>query len=195
MYDQTQFAVSYYCIASNLVIRRLGEGPTYHVELKFHFHGDNDLTYEYVTVELDGENMPHSVFTFLSQVEFGAYQAQQRTPAFWFSQVGNNTILGVPTGSLGEWNVEWPALMFEETYDQVSSDSYTLGWNGMGPELYISAVNQYRSFPNAPFGRVTQGTEVVDRMYYSATTQDPSNKNNSLHQLVHPVTLISATIL
>ncbi|CAJ1943429.1 unnamed protein product [Cylindrotheca closterium] len=176
----------------------LGEGSIYEVELKLHFHDDNDHAYEYVTVELDGQNMPHSAFTFLSQVELGAYQAQQRTPAFWFSHVGNNAVLGLPTGSIDGWSVEWPSLVFEETHDQLSTtEPYALGWTGMGPELYISGVNQSNGnglLQNAPFGRVTRGAAVIDRMY-SMMTLDRSEENKSLQQLPRPVSLMSATIL
>mmetsp|Transcript_3774 Transcript_3774/g.8654 ORF Transcript_3774/g.8654 Transcript_3774/m.8654 type:complete len:878 (+) Transcript_3774:69-2702(+) len=189
----------------------LGEGNIYEVELKLHFHDDDDHTFQYMTVELDGQKMPHSVFTFLSQVELGAYQAQQqqRSPSFWFSQVGNHKVVGLPTaGSLEEWSVEWPSLIFEETHDdqQVSStddDSYTVGWNGMGPELYISFATMDQSEQgnnllfqrNAPFGRVTRGTAVIDRMYSSMTLDSSAKENSPLQQLVHPVSLISATIL
>ena len=171
-------------------LERLGGGPTYEVEFKLHFQDDDYYKFHYMTVELDGQNMPHSVFTFLSQVELGAYQGQLRSPAFWFSHVGDHAVRGLPTNfdALDNWSLQWPSLVFQETQEQVSREPYALGWIGMGPELYLGSSMSH----NPPFGRVTRGSEVVDRMYSGATLESSENR---LHQLNHPVSLVSVTIL
>eukprot|EP00980_Cylindrotheca_fusiformis_P003044 scaffold713_cov131-Cylindrotheca_fusiformis.AAC.2 len=152
------------------LISWLGEGPYYEVEVQLKFANDDPDAFQYMTIELDGQHMPHSVFTFLSQVEAGAYNSQDgiENPSFSFHHNAVHIVFGSPYEPEGWWSSKVPRLLFREYSDHAPHQAYTLGWNGMGPDLYFNVrdnVELHGSIGDPCFGKVTRGEALVDRMH------------------------------
>jgi cyclophilin family peptidyl-prolyl cis-trans isomerase len=144
------------------------------LELELQFAEDSSDALKYMTVELDGENMPHAVLTFLSQVDQGLYN----TGSFAFHHHGDHIVYGSPVANHLNPNEEeswqlWESsgvsqLMFHEYTDQVPHAPYTIGFSGRGPNLYFNVLDNTESHAEIRdpcFGKVTRGFEVIDRMH------------------------------
>jgi len=176
-----------------------GPGPKYPVELALEFPGtEGEISLEYMTVDLDGENMPHSVLTFLSQVDAGLYQ----TRGFGFHHAGDHIVLGSPMGVQDDgsevrevWeSTGFSRLLFHEHSDVVPHVPYTIGFSGRGPNLYFNILDNtqaHRDIRDPCFGIVTRGKNVVKMMHLMAGTLNPGDWKE-----MEPAVIIrSATIL
>lgn len=144
------------------------------MEFKLHFDGDDDDAFNYMTVELDGENMPHTTYTFLSQVDYGLYQ----TSGFAFHHNARHIVFGSPMAnhlnpneeeSWGRWeNSGVERLLFKEYSPEMPHVEYSMGFSGTGPNLYFNTMDNteaHGSIEDPCFGKVTRGWEVIDRMH------------------------------
>ncbi|CAJ1943431.1 unnamed protein product [Cylindrotheca closterium] len=178
---------------------KFGPGPIYPVELELEFPGaDGEINLQYMTIELDGDNMPHAVLTFMSQVDSGLYQKR----GFGFHHAGDHIIFGSPMGVDGngyEFGRVWEdsgfsRLLFHEHSEMVPHVPYTIGFNGRGPNLYFNMVDNtepHRDSRDPCFGTISRGRNVVDYMHTMAGALNPGDWK----ELENAVIIRSATIL
>lgn len=157
----------------NQLISTYGNGP-WEVEMKLQFAGDDEDAFMYITVGLDGERMPHAVYTFLSQVNVGLFEGA----GFAFHHNGPHIVFASPISNHLNPNVEdtWASLessgisrlYFQEFSPEVPHVPYTVGFSKTGPNFYINTLDNTRiheEILDPCFGRITRGTDVVDRMH------------------------------
>lgn len=169
--------------------------------LEFPAEGDDgEANLEYMTIDLDGENMPHAVFTFLSQVEAGLYN----TRGFGFHHSGDHIVFGSPTMGLDEYSGNefgqvWEdsgvaRLLFQEHSEVVPHVPYTIGFSGRGPNLYFNMMDNteaHRDARDPCFGTISRGTNLADWMHSLAGTLNPGDWK----EMETDVIIRSATIL
>lgn len=134
--------------------------------MQLKFADDAPDIFRYMTIDLDGQYMPHSVYTFLSQVDAGAYNSQER-PNFAFHHNGIHIVFGSPYEP-DDWSSRLPRLLFQEYSDQVPHEALTMGWSGMGPDLYVNVrdnTEMHGAIRDPCFGRIIRGEAVVNFMH------------------------------
>eukprot|EP00980_Cylindrotheca_fusiformis_P003045 scaffold713_cov131-Cylindrotheca_fusiformis.AAC.3 len=159
------------------LISRFGTGPYYEVELELHFAEDEPEQFNYMTVELDGENMPHTVLTFLTQIDHGLYN----TGGFAFHHNGDHIVFGSPIANHLNFDEEdtWERwqfsgvsqLTYQEYTERVPHLPYTIGFSQRGPNLYFNVLDNtlaHGEIRDPCFGKVTRGWELVDRMHMAS---------------------------
>jgi hypothetical protein len=150
-----------------------------------------------MTVELDGQHMPHAVYTFLSQVDAGAFNSQDddyssRNPTFAFHHTGAHIIFGSPYEQ--DWDARIPRLLFQEYSDQVPHHAYTMGWSGMEPNLYFNVrdnTEHHGAIRDPCFGKVTRGEEVVNLIHGAAGELEEDDwKELPAHVLIASIVIL-----
>ena len=154
---------------------------TLSVELELNFaEGDS----AWITIELAPiDEMPHTVFTFLEQVEMGLYD----DGGYAFHHNGEHIIMGAPVfNHLTPQDMD-PAqrfadsgvksVLFQEYSYNFPHYAYTVGFAGRpgGPDFYFNTQDNsalhgpggYAENGSADpcFGRVTRGTDIIDRIH------------------------------
>mmetsp|Transcript_6017 Transcript_6017/g.14251 ORF Transcript_6017/g.14251 Transcript_6017/m.14251 type:complete len:473 (-) Transcript_6017:253-1671(-) len=151
------------------------------VELELNFGNDDNA---WITIELAPiDEMPHSVFTFLEQVELGLYD----DGGYAFHHNGEHIIMGAPVfNQLTPPDMD-PAQRFDESgvasvlFQEYSygytHQAYTVGFAGRpgGPNFYFNTQDNselhgpggYAEDGSADpcFGRVTRGMDIIDRIH------------------------------
>jgi len=154
---------------------------TLSVELELNFaEGDS----AWITIELAPiDEMPHTVDTFLSQVELGLFD----DGGFAFHHNGDNIILGGPTRNHLTPEETDPGqrfadsgvahVLFQEYSSNFPHQRYTVGFANRpsGPDFYFNTQdnsalhgpNGYADDGSADpcFGLVTRGTDIIDRIH------------------------------
>mmetsp|Transcript_20648 Transcript_20648/g.50707 ORF Transcript_20648/g.50707 Transcript_20648/m.50707 type:complete len:404 (+) Transcript_20648:81-1292(+) len=182
---------------------KFGPGPIYQVELELEFPpGDEgeQLNLQYMTVDLDGENMPHAVLTFMQQADAGLYHKR----GFGFHHVGDHIVFGSPSFGIDEltgnefgqvWEDSGHArLLFHEHSEVVPHVPYTIGFSGRGPDLYFNMMDNTEAHHEARdpcFGTISRGRNVADYMHSMAGTLEPGDWK----EMEHPVIIRSANII
>lgn len=165
------------------LLLKYGPGP-YSVELEVSLRGAEDRSQlGYMTLELSPD-MPHTVFTFLEQVDGGLYNFAE----YGFGFNGPHITQALPlTDGLAERFQESGVsrLLFPEYSPRQPHEAYTVGLAGRpgGPNIYINVKDN--SHAHGPggftsdgradpcFGRITRGQDIVDRI--NAATGDLQN--------------------
>lgn len=150
------------------LIKWLGQGP-YRVQMKLLFPGDDD--FQNITIELDGENLPHTVYTFLMQVEQGLYD----DAGFFFHHNGVHVtfasllVEGKPE-ILNLWESSgFGQRIFQEYSHHSPHEAYTIGFRGLGSSMYFNTrdnTDLHRGIDPC-LGKVINGQDVIDRMHSS----------------------------
>jgi cyclophilin family peptidyl-prolyl cis-trans isomerase len=141
----------------------------------------------WVTLELAGpDDMPHTVYNFLEQVDRGMYGSGE----FGFEFNGPHITMAGPL-SEGLNNVFESSglshVLFQEYSPNFSHVPYTIGLTGRpsGPKLYFNT--QDNSIAHGPggyandgladpcFGRITRGWEYIDRVHSSTGALNPGD--------------------
>lgn len=143
------------------------------MELKLHFSQDGPDNYNYVTLSLDGINMPHSVYTFLSRIDQGLYnQAGYAFHSNGYHIVFASLLVEKFPDSVRRWESSGSSqLLFLEYSKNVPHEPYTVGFSGLSSSMYINTKDNTELHGNIKdpcFGKVIRGWEVVDRMHSSS---------------------------
>jgi cyclophilin family peptidyl-prolyl cis-trans isomerase len=144
------------------------------VEFQLQFPEENLDDLYSLTVDLEGESMPHSVLTFLSQVDEGLYN----TGGFAFHHNAIHIVFGSPISNhLNKNELEtWTSfetsglsrLIFQEYSPEVPHVEYTIGFSERGPNIYFNTrdnTQNHGSIRDPCFGKVEKGREIIDRMH------------------------------
>jgi cyclophilin family peptidyl-prolyl cis-trans isomerase len=146
----------------------------------------NPEEYHYFVVDLDAQHMPHAVFTFLTLVDRGRYNRSD-DDQFAFHHNGAHIVFGSPSK---EWQ---DVMLFQEYSEQMPHAQYSMGWTGLGPDLYFNVDNSemHASRRDPCFGKVTHGWSVVERMHQSSGALEEEDWK----EMETPVKIVSAVIL
>jgi len=178
---------------------RYGKGP-YHVELEISFRGTQDRSnMGWVTLELAGpDDMPHTVYNFLEQVDMGLYGHGE----FAFEFNGSHITMAAPvTEGLSKLFEESgiSQLLVQEFSPHFNHDTYTIGLTGRpsGPKWYINMRDNskvhgpggYAKDGSADpcFGRITRGTDIIDRIHALTGALNPGDWK----KIKNPVVILS----
>ena len=170
----------------------------YQVEFELEIPGtEGEVNLQYMTVDVDGENMPHAVLTFLSQVDAGLYQ----TRGFGFHHSGEHIVFGSPVGNVNgmESGEIWEAsgfsrLLFHEHSEVVPHVPYTIGFSGRGPSMYFNMQDNtvpHREVRDPCFGTISRGRNVADYIHSMAGPLNPGDWK----EMENLVTIRSAVVL
>ena len=146
--------------------------------------GEGENNSGWITVELaSADEMPHTVYTFLEQVDKGLYN----DGGYAFHHNAIHVVQGGPIRNhLTPFDID-PSekfqnsgvanVLYQEYSDNFRHAPYTLGFSGRpsGPNFYFNVQDNsnlhgpggYAEDGSADpcFGRVTRGHEVIDRMH------------------------------
>jgi cyclophilin family peptidyl-prolyl cis-trans isomerase len=158
------------------------------VEFKMRFAQDQEdpNKFHYFVVELDADNMPHAVFTFLTLVDRGSFHPSDDGTHFSFHHNGAHIVSGSPMNHK-DWN---DLMLYQEYSENAPHEQYTMGWSALGPNLYFNLRDNNERDGNIRdpcFGRVVFGWSVVERMHKSTG----SLEEESWKEMDDPVKVIS----
>jgi len=175
-------------MSRNRMLEKFGPGPHY-IEVQLDFDPDSHLegTADRFVLELaPADEMPHTVYWFLEQVDRGLYNLssfhRNARHVIQAGPVGNH--LTAPNAGLRKHFQEsgFESVLFQEYSQEYRHYKYTLGYAGRpgGPDFYINMMDnsalhgpggqsnyQDQAEADPCFARVVEGHEAVVRMHAS----------------------------
>jgi hypothetical protein len=144
---------------------RYGDGP-YYVQFTLMFEGQAD-TAQFMVEVSTRNSLPHSVFSFLTMVDFLVYDGIDFLSTKSVIHIGSNAEQLQAFGFTGN-----QALSLVEDSSEAPCGAYSVGFVGMGPQLkIIMTSDSSKHGSRACFGKVVaQGRQTLSRVQAAVRT-------------------------